>query len=137
MKSFPRPHQTRRTAGFSLIEISLVMALLLGLGVGMGFGVTSLQKWKRGKDAALGLQAAYAAQRAYMADHPTADIATVTATQLQAYLPQGWSSLPDAAGLESEVLTLDHTVMPPRWLAGASVYDPSGKTDDGLWDVGE
>lgn len=113
------------------------MALMIGLSVGMGFGITSVQRWKKGKDAALGLQATYAAQRAYMADHPVANIATVTATQLQGYLPQGWSTLPTAAGLDGEVLTLDHTVMPPKWLAGTSDYDPSGKTDDGLWDVGE
>lgn len=137
------PHHTarkrRRSAGFSLIEVSLVMALLLGLSVGMGFGITSMQEWKKGKDAALGLQAAYASQRAYMADHPTANVAVMSQPQFLSYLPQGWTSLPTATGLEGEKLTLDFSVMPPRWLAGtaSTVYDPSDKPDDGLWDVGE
>ncbi len=136
-------HSTTRgyqcTRGFSLIEVSLVIALLLGLSVGMGYGVSSVQRWKKGKDGALGLQAVYAAQRAYMADHPTSSIATVSLPQMLSYLPQGWSSLPTAKGLEDESLTLDFAVMPPRWLAGtaSTVYDPSDKPDDGLWDVGE
>jgi hypothetical protein len=27
--------------------------------------------------------------------------------------------------------------MPPKFLLGTSPYDPSGKTDDGLWDTGD
>jgi hypothetical protein len=119
------------------MELSFVMALIVSLAVGMGFGVTSVQKWKKGKNASLALQAVYAAQRAYMADHPTADIATATATQLQAYLPQGWTEMPVVAGLGGESLTMDHTVMPPQLLLGTSPYDPSGKTNDGLWDTGD
>ncbi len=128
------PSRIRR--GFSLIELSFVMVLMVSLSFGMGFGVTSVQKWKKGKNASLALQAVYAAQRAYMADHPTADIATVSSSQLQAYLPQGWPTMPVVAGLDNEELTLDYTVMPPQLLMGTSAYDPSGKADDGLWDTG-
>ena len=124
-------------AGFSLIELSLVIVTMLGLTTAIGFGISSVQKWKKGKNASLSLQAVYASQRAYMADHPTADIATVTATQLQDYLPQGWSTMPVVPGLSGESLTVDFTVMPPKLLSGTSPYDPSGKPDDGLWDTGE
>ncbi len=123
--------------GFTLLEISLVMGLILGLSVMIGFGYHSVSDWKQGKNAGLSLQAVYAAQRAYMADNPTALISAVTAAQLSAYLPQGWSSLPSFVGKNGEVLTLKFSVMPPILLSGSLPYDPSGKTTDGLWDVGE
>jgi type II secretory pathway pseudopilin PulG len=137
MKTPSPKHPFRNAAGFSLVELSFVMALIISLSVAMGFGITSVQKWKKGKNASLALQAVYAAQRAYMADHPIADIAAVTATQLKSYLPQGWSDIPVVAGLQDEALTLDYSVMPPQLLLGTSTYDPSGKSDDGLWDTGD
>lgn len=135
MKTLPSTSSAAR--GFSLVEISLVIALLLALSTFAGLTVTSVRNWQRGKDAALSLQAVFAAQRAYLADHPTANIALVSSAQLQAYLPEGWSAMPSFTGLENEAITLDHTAMPPRLYANGAVYDPSGKTDDGLWDTGK
>ena len=133
----PRTHNSSRTtAGFSLIELSFVMVLMVGLCVGIGTGVTAVQKWKKGKNGSLALQAVYAAQRAYMADHPTGDIEGVTEAQLQAYLPQGWPTMPTVPALTGETLTVDFSVMPPKLLLGTADYDPSDKPDDGLWDVG-
>ena len=137
MKTFIPHRPSRTTLGFTLLELSLVMALVISLCGAIGFGVSAIQKWKKGKNASLALQAVYAAQRSYMADHPTADVAAVTTTQLQAYLPQGWTTMPEAVGLNGEALTLDFTVMPPKFLLGTSPYDPSDKTDDGLWDTGD
>ena len=136
--TFPSQHpQPARAQGFTLIEISLVMALIIGLSLAVGLSMSSMHNWEKAKAGSLALQATYAAQRGYMADHPTADIATVTSSQLQAYLPQGWSVLPTVTGENDEALTLDYTVMPPRLKRGTSFYDPSPKTNDGLWDVGE
>lgn len=123
--------------GFSLIEVSLVIALIIGLSAIVGVSVSTVQNWQLGKNASLSLQAVYSAQRSYMADHPTSEINSITATQLQSYLPQGWSSMPVFVGTKSEQLTLNYTVMPPRLLNGNNVYDPSGKSDDGLWDLGK
>ena len=128
---------TRHCRGFTLLEISLVLALILGLSVMIGFGYNAVSAWKQGKSAGLSLQAVYAAQRAYMADNPTALISAVTSAQLTAYLPEGWSSLPVFVGLNGEGLTLKFSVMPPMLLLGATPYDPSGKSTDSLWDVGE
>lgn len=125
----------RRERGFTLMEISLVIALMLGLMSLITMNVSAVSDWQKGKDASLSLQAVFSAQRAYMADHPTASIATVTSTQLVAYLPQGWSAMPTFTSLQSQALTLDHTVMPPRLLLGNAAYDPSGNTSDGLWDT--
>jgi prepilin-type N-terminal cleavage/methylation domain-containing protein len=121
--------------GFSLIEISLVIALMLGLMSIVGMNIYAMRDWQTGKDAGLSLQAVFAAQRAYMADHPTANIATVTAAELTAYLPAGWSVMPTFESLDDETLTLDHAVMPPRLLLGETVYDPSDSPSDGLWDT--
>ena len=123
--------------GFSLIEVSLVIALIISLSAFVDISVSAVQNWQLGKNASLSLQAVYSAQRSYMADHPTSDISSITATQLQSYLPQGWSSMPVFVGTKNEQLTLNYTVMPPRLLNGNNVYDPSGKSDDGLWDLGK
>lgn len=133
----PFPPRRFHPHGFSLVEISLVIALLLALSTFAGLTVTSVRNWQRGKDAGLSLQAVFAAQRAYLADHPTANIALVSSAQIEAYLPEGWSTMPSFTGLENEAITLDHTVMPPRLYANGAVYDPSGKMDDGLWDTGK
>jgi type II secretory pathway pseudopilin PulG len=137
MKTFIPNPRFRTALGFTLLELSFVMALVLTLCVGIGLGVTSIQKWKKGKNASLALQAVYAAQRSYMADHPTADVAALTTTQLQPYLPQGWTTMPVVTGEGDEALSFDLTVMPPKLLLGTSPYDPSSKTDDGLWDTGD
>lgn len=137
MKPVPAFQIRRDARGFTLLEISLVIGLMLGLSAFIGFGYNAVSDYKRGKDASLSLQAVYAAQRAYMADNPTGNIAAVSQTQLQAYLPQGWSTMPTFAGLKGESLTLNFSVMPPILLNGISNYDPSPKTSDGLWDVGE
>lgn len=135
----PRTHLTQRRLrpnGFTLIEVSLVIGLLLGLATFATLNILAVRDWQQGKDAGLSLQAVFSAQRSYMADHPTADIATVTRAQLVPYLPQGWSSMPAVTTLEGDSLAVDHTVMPPRLLLGGSVYDPSNGGSDGLWDTG-
>jgi type II secretory pathway pseudopilin PulG len=128
------PHHA---GGFTLIEISLVLALIIGLTAAIGFGVSGVQQWQKAKNGSLALQAVYGAQRSYLADHPTAEITAVAASQLQSYLPQGWTTIPTAIGLDGETLTIDYSVMPPRLVLGSTLYDPSATRSDGLWDVGE
>lgn len=129
-------HVSVKERGFTLIEISLVIGLMLSLALFTGLNISAVRDWQQGKEAALSLQAVFAAQRSYMADHPTADISTVNSTELQAYLPEGWSSIPTVKSLNDDSLTLDHTVMPPILLLGTATYDPSGNGNDGLWDTG-
>lgn len=136
--SLPGPGRyLRNRQGFSIIEMSLVIALILGLLTIGGISVVAVREWQKGKQASLALQAVYAAQRGYLADHPTSLIGAAATADLVPYLPTGWTAMPTAVGLNDEVLELDHSVMPPLFLAGATPYDPSGRTDDGLWDVGE
>lgn len=130
----PRPRLDAR--GFTVIEISLVIALMLGLLTLGGFSYDMVRDWNKGKSASLALQAVYSAQRSYLADRPTADISAVTSAELVPYLPTGWTTMPSMTGLAEEPLTLDHTVMPPTFTKSGSAYDPSKTTKDGLWDIG-
>jgi|APTNR8051073442_1049403.scaffolds.fasta_scaffold41013_2 type II secretory pathway pseudopilin PulG len=130
--------QTRRfQAAFTLVEVCLVIGLVIALTSFIGLSVIAVRDWQTGKSASLSLQAVYSAQRSFMADHPTAQIDAVSTSQLESYLPQGWSSMPVFIGLDDEALTLDHSVMPPRILNSGSIYDPSGKNNDGIWDLGK
>ena len=135
MKLHSRP--ARHHGGFTLIEISLVIGLLLGLATFAGMNIAAVRNWQRGKDASVSLQAVFAAQRSYLSDHPTADIAGVPTDQLEHYLPQGWTTMPALVSLNDEPLSVDHTVMPPLLMLGSSVYDPSSNGSDGLWDAGQ
>jgi prepilin-type N-terminal cleavage/methylation domain-containing protein len=132
-----QPRRARHQGGFTLIEISLVIGLLLGLAAFAGMNIDAVRDWQHGKDASVSLQAVFAAQRAYLSDHPTADIAGVPTDQLLPYLPQGWTTMPVVLSLDDESLSVDHTVMPPLLMLGSSVYDPSSNGSDGLWDVGQ
>ncbi len=139
MKIIPfsrRQARPRFQRGFTLIEMSLVMALILGLIALAGISVSAVQSWNKGKNASIALQAVYSAQRSYLADHPSADITTVTGAALTQYLPTGWTALPVMTGIDGQTLTLDHTVMPPVFRNGEAVYDPSQNPKDGLWDTG-
>ena len=125
-----------KARGFSLVEISLVICLMLGLLAIGGFSMDAIQDWNKGKNAALALQAVYSAQRSYLADNPTADISTIDSDTLKAYLPAGWSEMPTMTDLNDGVLTLDFSVMPPFFSGSGGRYDPSKTTKDGLWDTG-
>ncbi|MFM2166973.1 MAG: hypothetical protein RIS79_1344 [Verrucomicrobiota bacterium] len=127
----------RGNSGFTIIEISLVIGLLLGLVMFAGISINAVRDWQRGKDASISLQAVFAAQRAYLSDHPTANIAVVSAEQLNPYFPQGWNTMPVVKSLDDQSLTVDYATMPPILLLGSSVYDPSSSGTDGLWDVGQ
>lgn len=133
----PTPPLRRRPGGFTLLEVSMVIALILGLSMVAGFSINAVQDWNKAKGATVSLQAVYAAQRSYLADHPTTDIKNVPSSELLPYLPEGWSTMPTATGLSGEPLTANHTVMPPYFMAGTNRYDPSTTQTDGLWDVGQ
>lgn len=121
----------------SLIELSVTIALLLAFSSVVAFSLSGLNTWKLGRRASVELQSVYLAQKSYMADHPTQSITTVTAVQLIPYLPTTMTSIPTAEALEGYTLSINFNVMPPTMGSGGSPYDPSGASDDSLWDVGK
>jgi len=129
-------HRLHRS-GATLIEMSIVICVLLALmSTGLYFG-SKIKEWQAGKEAAEQLRGVYAAQRMYLADHPTTLVANLAAVNLIPYLPNNPGAMPTIHSLEDEELDIDVTVSPPVLTSGDAVYDPSGSPNDSLWDVGE
>ena len=131
-------HQTHlRVRGATLIEMSIVICVLLALmSTGLYFG-NKIKEWQAGKEAAEQLRSVYAAQRMYLADHPTTPVANLTAANLIPYLPNNPGAMPAILSLDGQALGINVTVSPPVLTLGGAVYDPSGSSSDSLWDVGE
>ncbi len=124
--------------GFTLVELSLVIAILIALmSTGMFFS-TAIEKWRAGKEASEVLRGAYVAQRMYLADHPTTAVSSLTRTAILPYYPNRPATFPQIEGLDHQARDIKVSVSPPVIVNGdGSTYDPSGKSNDALWDVGE
>jgi prepilin-type N-terminal cleavage/methylation domain-containing protein len=121
--------------GFTLVELSVVIAIIILLaGIG-AMGVKPYYAYRDGRTAGEALRSVKAAQLMFLADHPSTLVSALTndtnaATGILPYMPNGtWPVLPS---LNGAVPTIVCNVFPPR----ISVADPSGSTTDGLWDVG-
>lgn len=122
----------------TLIELTLVIVILLTLmGTTMHFA-GNIGDWNKGRKASAALRDVYAAQRAFLADHPRRSVSSLSGSELIPYLPSGANSLPAVEDLNGSALSYRVTVTPPVLTgSGGAVYDPSGSSDDSLWDVGE
>ena len=125
--------------GFTLIELTVVILVLLGL-IAISFSsLGSLSEWQRAREVSSVLREVEVAQRQFLADNPQQDLATLTDPQiavLAGYLPGNPTTLPTTIGNDQVVLTVNVRVSPPVALNGGIDYDPSGNTNDGLWDTG-
>lgn len=122
--------------GLTVVELSLTLSVMVMLASIVVFSSTGISDWKLGRNASLELRKVYVAQKSYLADHPTVAATALTEAMLVPYLGASETALPTMEGKDGEVLTVKVDVMPPVALVGASVYDPSGDPEDGLWDVG-
>lgn len=133
----PSPVAKPRHAGFTLLEMSMVICVLLVL-VGSSFVVTGkVSEWRLGKDASENLRTVYTAQRMFLADNPTVLPAAITREQIIAYLPNRATEMPVIKPVKGTALTINVTAIPPYLLQNGVRYDPSGSTTDNVWDVGE
>lgn len=131
-----QPRQPRR--GFTLLEMSMVILVLLALIGMVSFGGSAVSEWQAGKKASETLRSVYVAQRTYLADHPTTSVDTITRDDLLPYLPTDASTFPQVEDLDGTMRDINVDVSPPVVSDGGDgVYDPSGKDNDSLWDVGE
>jgi type II secretory pathway pseudopilin PulG len=124
--------------GLTLLEMTIVILVLLSLiKVGL-FASTKMNEWKLGRQASETLRTVYSAQRMYLADNPTADVSTISASMLIPYLVGNPTALPTVKSLTGATLSIMVNVSPPVINDGSGVaYDPSGSSTDSLWDVGQ
>jgi predicted lipoprotein len=69
--------------------------------------------WQLGRAAAENLRTAYAAQRMYLADNPTAVVANITGAQVIPYLPSRATTMPTVKSLTGATLSIRINVTPP------------------------
>ncbi|MCW1924138.1 prepilin-type N-terminal cleavage/methylation domain-containing protein [Luteolibacter arcticus] len=143
MKS--RVHVQLSRRGFTLLEMTLVISVLLLL-ITVGLKSTSAFKtWRLAREAGDTLRNVYVAQRTYLADNPTTPVTSLTHALLLPYIQNGPAVFPTAKSLTNTNLNVFVGVSPPFLTATATTsgavpparYDPSGSTTDSLWDVGE
>ncbi len=125
-------------SGFTLLEMTIVIMVLLALvKVGL-FTSAKMDEWKLGRAASETLRSVYSAQRMYLADNPTVAVTDITTALVIPYLPNNVTVMPTVKSMTGANLSILVNVSPPVINVGTGVaYDPSGSNKDSLWDVGE
>ena len=133
-----QPHLQKLRKGFTLVELSVVIGVLIALTTIGVFFSSAIGDWQAGKEASETLRGVYVAQKSYLADHPTTQVVNLTNDMLIPYLPDNSDTMPQVEGLDGTMKNIKVSVSPPVVVNGdGSAYDPSGNTSDSLWDVGE
>lgn len=124
--------------GFTLIEMTVVILVMLTL-IGTGLYVsTQYGNWQLARAASEDVRSVYAAQRQFLADHPTAVVANILPAQIIPYLADRSNALPIVETLEGQMLPIRVDVSPPVIDDGTpDGYDPSSSRNDSLWDAGQ
>jgi type II secretory pathway pseudopilin PulG len=127
--------------GFTLLEMTIVIMVLMVL-IGTGLFVSGrYNDWKAGREAAETLRTVYSAQRTFLSDHPAKPVATITEEDIRPYLrgslPGSPAPMPTVKALDGTQLQINVATSPPFARdSGGDRYDPSGSHTDLLWDVG-
>ena len=128
--------KSKKNKGFTLIELTLCIALILFLSYVIVIGVGGLKGYKEARGAGDILRSVKGAQRLFLADNPTLKVADCTVNTLTPYMPQQvWPTLPK--GPNNENPAINFKVYPPVATTGGGAFDPSPKANDGLWDAGD
>lgn len=124
--------------GFTLLEMTVVIMVLLTL-MGTGLFVSKqFGDWQLARAASEKVRSVYAAQRQYLADHPTAVVSSILPEDIIPYLANRSDALPTVESLDGDMLTIRVDVSPPHIDNGSGgVYDKSSSQTDSLWDAGQ
>ena len=125
-------NRKQKCRGLTMIEITLVLAVMLSMSIVIYYSLGGMDKWKKGKAASEDLRVVYMAQKTFLADNPTTIVANLTETDLVPYMANGATSIALVEDYPSGNQTIDFSVMPPT-----VPIDHSNGSDDGLWDVGK
>lgn len=99
--------------------------------------IDTTKYFELGAKASQALRKVYAAQRLYLADHPTEPVSSLTDAKLIPHLPYSTTSIPTAQAPDGSILNIKVSVTPPIFVDSKGAdHDPSHNKTDGLWDVG-
>ena len=136
-----RTHRQMYTnRGLTLLEMSIVLMILLALVSTGVMTFNNVHDWRLGRLASETLRTVHAAQRMYLADHPTAKVENLTPEDILPYMPGNPDSMPTVKSLDERDLEIMVDMFPPRINNGSGgIYDESDPPNDSdsLWDVGE
>jgi len=139
MKNIKNSPQKEFERGLTLIELTVVMAILLTL---LAISVTTVRgyhRWQAENAGTALLRSVYNAQRTYLSENPTVPVASVTAANIFPYLSETVDAPRDADGNVTAlpIVTFEEVdynvlvnVSPPTFNV-----DPSGDPNDGSWDL--
>lgn len=126
---------SRSKGGFTLVEMSVTIAIILVLIGGASLGIQPYLAYRDGRASGEMLSAVKAAQLMYLSDYPSTPVTSLTQALILPYMPHGtWPTLPLVNGVAP---TINCAVFPPVAVLGGTIYDPSGSPTDGLWDAGQ
>lgn len=126
--------RTRMNSGTTLVELSVVIAVLLLLIGIVSLTVGPYTAYRDGQTAGEILRSVKTAQMMYLADNPSTPVSSLTKALLQPYMPNAtWPTLPTVGAQQP---TINCAVFPPVAVLNGQTYDPSGSTTNGLWNVG-
>jgi prepilin-type N-terminal cleavage/methylation domain-containing protein len=127
-------HVSRARGGFTLVEMSVTIAMILVLVGGASLGSQPYLAYRDGRASGEMLRAVKAAQLMYLSDYPSTPVTSLTQALILPYMPHGtWPTLPLVNGVAP---TINCAVFPPVAVLGGAPYDPSGSLTDDLWDAG-
>jgi Tfp pilus assembly protein PilE len=126
----------RSIVGFTLVELSVTVATILAL-----IGIASIAfapylTYRNGQAAGETLRSVKAAQLLFLADNPSRAVSSLQQSDLLPYMPNT-TTWPDLPMVNGQKPSINCAVFPPVAVLNGSTYDPSPKTNDGLWDVGQ
>ena len=135
----------KQHSGVTLIEMTVVIVVLVLLVSISFFGFNGFRNWQLGSVAGQALRQVETAQRTFLSDFPTRDVTSLTQSEIEPYLSNGFTfdriingtnGVGGIEGISGEVLDFNVAVFPPQLVTGGAVYDPSPSPQDGLWDLG-
>ena len=101
----------------TIIEVSVTLGVMLMLASVVFYSTSGIDKWKKGRNAGMDLQSVYLAQKSFLADRPTTDVATIVDSDLLPYM-NGATSIPTIETLDGSTKTIDITFLRSRGAAG-------------------